>query len=159
MVVFGLAVAVEGLAKGRHVTVVKAKRSTLARYSIPFLHGLQAATGYTLMLIAMTFSMELMFSVVLGLAVAYAVFFRLPPPANDDDNDISDPYQLRQHVTTNPCCEFMEEESKETIMTGVRARRPPRANNRGTSNNREEDLTLILEGEEEGVTPSIDTTI
>jgi len=135
---FALAVAVEGLAKFRHVVVAKSKRNNnnkLARYSIPVLHGLQAAAGYMLMLIAMTFSVELLLSVVAGLAVGYAIFFRITI-----DND---PYQLRQHVTTNPCCEFMEEESKETAAALLLTTR--------TDNN--DDLTLILEGEEDESPP------
>jgi len=153
-----MAVAVEGLAKFRHVVVAVAKskargnssssRTTaVARYSIPVLHGLQAAAGYTLMLLAMTFSLELLCSVVAGLATGYAIFFKLPTPAADGGAD-NDPYQLRQHVTTNPCCEFMEEESKETAGNGLR---PPSAAAARLQNNSggEEDLTLILEGEEE----------
>lgn len=54
------------------------------------------------MLIAMTFSVELFFSVVLGLGIGYTVFF------------LSADADLRhQHITTNPCCDFFEEHPTE----------------------------------------------
>ena len=165
IVVFGLAVAVEGLAFFRHVTVAKSKKQArqqqqqqqrsslvLARYFIPVLHGLQAAAGYTLMLIAMTFSLELMCSVVMGLATGYAIFFVV---FEGDD----DPYQLRQHVTTNPCCEFMEEESRET--TTIMSNSNQNARGGGGANNvsnGEDDLTLILaEGDADAGAPTNNT--
>ena len=134
--VFCFAVAVEGLAKVRHGTVriviqngrtpttthhtttatsLAASASTssqrrllllLLRYCIPPLHGLQALTGYALMLVTMTFSVELLAAVVLGLAVGYAVFFGVT------DGDV-------QHVTANPCCEFMQEETRESLLFGM----------------------------------------
>ena len=167
LLVFAWAVAVEGLAKFRHVTVAQCKQQQqqrsntsntfstammmmmVRRYSIPLLHGLQAAAGYTLMLIAMTFSLEMIGSVVVGLATGYGIFFKLSPTIpNSSSSDTaggsdSDPYQLRQHVTTNPCCEFMEEESKETI-SGFQSN----SRNRG-----EDDATLILEGDDDLAPP------
>jgi len=148
---------VEGLAFFRHKTVAKSKQQArqqqqqvLARYSIPFLHGLQAAAGYTLMLIAMTFSLELMCSVVMGLATGYAIFFVV---FEGDD----DPYQLRQHVTTNPCCEFMEEESKETTIITSNNNQNARGGANNVSNG-EDDLTLILaEGDADAGAPTNNT--
>jgi len=54
------------------------------------------------MLATMTFSVELLFSVVLGLSLGYAIFFQT-----------EDAFLAERHVTTNPCCAFMEEEAKE----------------------------------------------
>lgn len=170
--------AVEGLAKFRHVTVAQwklqhqqqrsssssnntttAATAAVRRYSIPVLHGLQAMAGYLLMLIAMTFSLELLGSVVAGLATGYGIFFKLPPisaAADGHGGDPNDPYQLRQHVTTNPCCEFMQEESKETSILaagGAGMRRPMAAtgfqSNASRSREGDVNLTLILEGEED----------
>lgn len=63
------------------------------------LHGLQAFLGYILMMITMTFSIELLLCVCLGLGVGYFLFF-------DDKSGA-------KHVTTNPCCTFMEGEATE----------------------------------------------
>jgi Ctr copper transporter family len=154
--VFFFAVAVEALAKLRHVTVQMARGSgvtqrrnnasttsvsgwkrRILRYCIPVLHGLQALTGYTLMLVTMTFSVELLVSVVTGLAVGYGIFFRLTNNSNDNDND--NDRMLRQHVTANPCCEFMQEETKESFAT-------------------ESSTLILLNGEEEAssrMTPTV----
>ena len=173
ILVFAGAVAVEGLAKFRHVTVAQCKlqqqrssniitttstnMATVRRYSIPLLHGLQAAAGYTLMLIAMTFSLELLGSVVVGLATGYGIFFKLSPTetSGSDNAGDNDPYQLRQHVTTNPCCEFMEEESKETTITASAGglRRPPTTGFQSNGSRGEDDSTLILEGDEDQAPP------
>ena len=170
ILVFAWAVAVEGLAKFRHVTVAQCKlqqqrssnttstnTATIRRYSIPLLHGLQAAAGYTLMLIAMTFSLELLGSVVAGLATGYGIFFKLSPTetSGSDNAGDNDPYQLRQHVTTNPCCEFMEEESKETTITASAGglRRPPITGFQSNASRGEDDSTLILEGAEDQAPP------
>ena len=187
ILVFGLAVAVEGLAKFRYVTVAQWKlqqrvnsssgttttttaAATLRRYSIPVLHGLQAGAGYLLMLIAMTFSLELLCSVVMGLATGYGIFFKLSPADNYPASrssaaaDGDDPYQLRQHVTTNPCCEFMQEESKETSSVAASAgMRRPIATAAGFQSNArsqvgDDNLCLILEGEEDPAPSVRDST-
>ena len=118
--VFALAVLVEGFSKLRHKVVRAAKEQrrrqrqsssprsfyrhpALLRLAVTSLHGLQALLGYILMLVAMTFSLELLLCVCCGLAVGYAVFFQ--SSAEEDD--------VVAHVTSNPCCEFMEEESRE----------------------------------------------
>ena len=105
--VFALAVLVEGFSKLRHKVVRASKQQpshlppALLRLAVTTLHGLQALLGYILMLVTMTFSMELLFCVCCGLAVGYAVFFQ-----TSQEEDLI-------HVTSNPCCEFMEEESRE----------------------------------------------
>ena len=45
----------------------------------------------------MTFSVELFLCVVVGLGLGYAIFY------NDEDT----------HVTTNPCCNFIQDEANE----------------------------------------------
>jgi copper transporter 1 len=67
------------------------------RLTIAVLHGLQALVGYILMLATMTFSVELFSSVILGLGIGYSLFY------SDDD----------WHVTTNPCCNYMQDEANE----------------------------------------------
>jgi len=67
------------------------------RLAIAVLHGLQALVGYILMLTTMTFSVELFCSVIFGLGIGYCLFY------SDDD----------WHVTTNPCCNYMQDEANE----------------------------------------------
>jgi hypothetical protein len=109
-----LGVFVEGVSKLRHRTVKAAKRAHVSgdqqrwnpkflRFSITLLHGSQAFTGYILMLATMTFSIELLLSAVFGLALGYAIFFQTEEHYLGDSG----------HVTTNPCCSFMEDEAKE----------------------------------------------
>lgn len=52
------------------------------------------------MLATMTFSVELFFCVLVGLGSGYAIFY--------DENDT--------HVTTNPCCNFIQNEADERIL-------------------------------------------
>ena len=70
---------------------------------IIYLPGAQALLGYIVMLATMTFSVELLACVILGLSLGYGIFFK---PA---DVFLENP----GHVTTNPCCAFMEEEVKD----------------------------------------------
>jgi hypothetical protein len=109
-----LGVFVEGVSKLRHRTVKAARRAHVSddlqrwnpqflRFAITVLHGSQALTGYILMLATMTFSIELLLSAVFGLALGYAIFFQTEEHYLGDSG----------HVTTNPCCGFMEEEAKE----------------------------------------------
>lgn len=187
--VFVFAVAVEGLARVRHATVVRVRKTTatavaalsrqtnngnssnrnnigshrttaatsgtmwwmkrrrmVLRSLIPVLHGLQALAGYTLMLITMTFSVELLCAVVSGLAVGYAIFFRLSDNNNHNSDDNDDRLLLRQHVTTNPCCEFMQEETVESfvretaaVVVGASESEPLLSNN----NDDEEETTVL----------------
>mmetsp|Transcript_13917 Transcript_13917/g.21704 ORF Transcript_13917/g.21704 Transcript_13917/m.21704 type:complete len:327 (-) Transcript_13917:67-1047(-) len=103
--VLALAVVTEGVSKVRYVIQRRfrqarrtSRRSPLQhRCAIASLHTLQALLGYVLMLVTMTFSLELLFTVILGLGVGYFLFF------SEDD----------QHVTTNPCCSFMQNEADE----------------------------------------------
>lgn len=130
MGVFLLAVSVEGFSKLRH-RVVRAARQNASlgqtskalwlRSTVTLLHGMQALLGYTLMLVTMTFSLELLMCVVAGLAVGYAIFFQqmgcLFDASDDGVDSVSDE---ARHVTSNPCCEFMSEESREVMPTDDR---------------------------------------
>jgi hypothetical protein len=102
-----LAILAEGISKFRHKLSKKAKLSTLTkaearnfRLTQTGLHGIHALTGYSLMLAAMTFALEFMVCVIMGLVIGYAIFG-------------GDTYS---HVTTNPCCAFLEDEANERIL-------------------------------------------
>ena len=99
-----LSMATEGISKLRHHLSVKSRLVTTSlatkrRLSVlqTFLHGVHALTGYVVMLATMTFSLELLLCVIFGLILGYACF---------SGYDYS-------HVSTNPCCAFLEEEAQE----------------------------------------------
>lgn len=94
--VTALAIATEGISALRlrlHKSMVP---GTKRKATIMAMHGFQAFMGYMIMMVTMTFSVELLLCVVLGLGIGYGIFF--------DDATAS-------HVTTNPCCSFMEDEA------------------------------------------------
>ena len=95
-----LSIATEGLSKTRSL-LSKRLKGGIKRWTITLLHGLQALVGYILMLATMTFSVELLFCVIVGLGIGFAIFY--------DDED--------SHVTTNPCCNFIQEEFNERAST------------------------------------------
>jgi len=104
--VLALAVVTEGISKFRYVVQRRfrqARRTSSVRSplkhrcAIASLHTLQALMGYVLMLVTMTFSLELLLTVIVGLGLGYFLFF------SEDDH----------HVTTNPCCSFMQNEADE----------------------------------------------
>jgi hypothetical protein len=101
--VLALAILTEGISKLRFIAQLKFAHEShrRRRWSITMLHGLQAFVGYMLMLATMTFSVELFFCVLLGLGIGYAIFY--------DENDT--------HVTTNPCCNFIQNEADERLIT------------------------------------------
>ena len=123
LAVFGLAVLVEGSSKLRQV-LVKRSRDYVFRQSshrpyhfskntaltlwrlvgVPGIHALQALLGYILMLATMTFAVELLLAVVLGLGVGHAMFFPFDPTAAQP---------TVTHVTSNPCCQFLEQEARD----------------------------------------------
>lgn len=102
-----LAIFTEAISKFRHNLSRQAKISTVSkagarkfRLTQTGLHGIHALTGYSLMLAAMTFALEFMVCVILGLVIGYAIFG-------------GDTYS---HVTTNPCCAFLEDEANVRIL-------------------------------------------
>jgi copper transporter 1 len=108
--VFLLALLTEGISIWRHALSRRAKtlasnsqqapnEARMLRAYQTCIHGFHAMTGYILMLAAMTFSLELMASVIIGLVVGYLVF------GGDGFN----------HITTNPCCAFLEDEANEFV--------------------------------------------
>jgi Ctr copper transporter family len=101
--VVAFAVAVEGLTKLRQYQQqqqqllqqqLPRRSASLLVMLVPLLHGLQALAGYLLMLIAMTYSVELLVSVMIGLAFGYRIFFYRIPAAH-------------RGISTNPCCDFL----------------------------------------------------
>lgn len=132
MGVFLLAVSVEGFSKLRHRVVRAARLNAMQgrtskalwlRSSVTLLHGMQALLGYTLMLVTMTFSLELLMCVVAGLALGYAVFFQqLACSFDTSDDEVDSVSDEARHVTSNPCCEFMSEESREVTPANDRVR-------------------------------------
>lgn len=103
--VFLLSFATEGVSKYRY-TLTAARRPSgrharrTRQIVISSLHGAQAFLGYIVMLATMTFSVEILFSVVLGLSAGYYHYFA---------GEIG----LEGHVTTNPCCNYMQDENKD----------------------------------------------
>jgi len=100
-----LSFATEGVSKYRHTLatrpLVREQQSRRMRQIIiSALHGVQALLGYVVMLATMTFSVEILISVVVGLSVGYYYFF-------------AGEVGLEGHVTTNPCCSYMQEESND----------------------------------------------
>lgn len=99
-----LAIATEGISKYRHNLSSRSRKSDATRSELKKisliqtgLHGLHALTGYVLMLATMTFSIELLLCVITGLVIGYFIFG-------------GDSYS---HVSTNPCCAFLEQEANE----------------------------------------------
>jgi Ctr copper transporter family len=105
-------------------------------WALPVLHGVHAFLGYLLMLVVMTYSLELLLSVMAGLMVGYWVFFLTGHPSavrrgGADRRDAGDPeetigmisgtdgpelsqqptqYLLEQQwsaAASNPCCDFL----------------------------------------------------
>jgi len=113
--VFILAMVTEGISKLRHrlsvqarlLTTSKAKRRQLS-VVMTFLHGFHAFAGYVVMLATMTFSLELLLCVVFGLTLGYVVFGG----------------ESYSHVSTNPCCAFLEEEANERSQDGAAQNSP-----------------------------------
>ena len=102
--VFFLAVLTEAISKLRHKLSLRARiistplpeRRRIAIFQT-LLHGLHAFIGYIVMLATMTFSLELLCCVISGLTTGYFVFGG----------------ESYSHVSTNPCCAFLEEEAQE----------------------------------------------
>eukprot|EP00566_Odontella_aurita_P001495 CAMPEP_0113553588 /NCGR_PEP_ID=MMETSP0015_2-20120614/15696_1 /TAXON_ID=2838 /ORGANISM="Odontella" /LENGTH=239 /DNA_ID=CAMNT_0000454673 /DNA_START=291 /DNA_END=1010 /DNA_ORIENTATION=+ /assembly_acc=CAM_ASM_000160 len=93
------------------------------------LHGLQALLGYLLMIAAMTYSIELLLSAIVGLIIGHGTFFEriYSDGATDDEmnaegsaeTDIGDDVAGANTVSTNPCCAFMNDEAVEAVQKDV----------------------------------------
>lgn len=102
--VFVLAMLTEAISKLRHnlnrksrsvsTSLTERKKLKLAQTA---LHGLHAFVGYIVMLATMTFALELLVCVVVGLTFGYLLFGG----------------ESYSHVSTNPCCAFLEDEANE----------------------------------------------
>ena len=106
-----LAILTEGISKLRFLAQITLSSSSHCchrhrRWIMTLLHGLQAFVGYLLMLATMTFSIELFLCVLVGLGSGYAIFY--------NEND--------RHVTTNPCCNFIQDEADERILGKIQER-------------------------------------
>jgi len=89
------AMSVEGVSRLRRVVAHRAQKSApeeRGRYSLyqTSLHGLHALSGYLLMLVTMTYSWELILSVIVGLMIGFFLF-----------SDAT-------RTTSSPCCAFLE---------------------------------------------------
>eukprot|EP00979_Chaetoceros_neogracilis_P010872 scaffold2612_cov267-Chaetoceros_neogracile.AAC.65 len=67
-------------------------------------HGSQALLGYILMLTAMTYSIELILSAIIGLSLGFYIFYKEKGslPTN-------------QSTSPSPCCEFLEEIEEDNL--------------------------------------------
>jgi hypothetical protein len=99
-----LAMTTEAISKLRHKLSVKARNVATdqsERKKLVFvqtlLHGVHAFVGYIVMLATMTFSLEILICVISGLTLGYLTFGG----------------ESYSHVSTNPCCAFLEEEANE----------------------------------------------
>ncbi|CAJ1958916.1 unnamed protein product [Cylindrotheca closterium] len=106
--VFCLAVFTEAISKMRHKLSLRARdvstplpeRRKIAIFQT-LLHGIHAFIGYIVMLATMTFSLELLCCVIFGITTGYFVFGG----------------ESYSHVSTNPCCAFLEDEAQERTFT------------------------------------------
>ena len=74
-----------------------------ARLILTAFHGGQAFMGYIIMLAAMTYSVELMLSAVIGLSIGFYIFHK--PRGMLTANQSSSP---------SPCCEFLDDNADES---------------------------------------------
>lgn len=107
--IFGLAIMVQGSRQLRYKLIpsrdlgmrssrwTRLWRSHKIRASA--LHATQALVGYLLMLTTMTFAVEFLLAVVLGLGVGHALF--------DESHAATAP-------ASNPCCDFLEGPGRES---------------------------------------------
>jgi hypothetical protein len=152
--IFLLALVVEAISTFRYRIVQVAKKAhrrsegtagtssrtsvVCLRLSVTVLHGVQGLLGYMLMLATMTFSVELLAAVVLGLALGYGFFFQRAEALG------------RLHVTSNPCCSFLEGEARETMRASevTQAEEEEAPEIEEERNNEEEAETSVMTGVE-----------
>lgn len=90
------------------------------RLCLSFLHGFQALIGYLLMLAAMTYSIELLLSAILGLVIGNSIStnvmakFQDTTRRNDDEATADD--EVGFVPASSPCCEFVEDANLTTAL-------------------------------------------
>ena len=86
--------------------------NNIGKCKIFILHLLQSALGYVGMMIAMTYSIELLSSIVFGLGLGYAYFFKVGNGnGNSSGNSASNNGNYSEGLSTsNPCCTFVNED-------------------------------------------------
>mmetsp|Transcript_4478 Transcript_4478/g.10810 ORF Transcript_4478/g.10810 Transcript_4478/m.10810 type:complete len:224 (-) Transcript_4478:462-1133(-) len=101
LLVVALGIATEGINRWKHSVNMNSNRNNNNNNKLikACLQALSIASAYLLMLVVMTYSLELLLCVVLGLMIGYYVF----------DGDAI-------HHSGTPCCNFWQEEP-ETTMT------------------------------------------
>jgi len=80
------------------------------KYKLFLLHLLQSFLGYIGMMIAMTYSLELLFCTVFGLGLGYAYFFVVSSGTTVIGNETSNVNYSQVVSTSNPCCNFVNED-------------------------------------------------
>lgn len=112
ILVTGLGILLEALPHWRRKYIARLERiegnDDKVQLVSSALHGCQALLGYLLMLVAMTYSIELLFSAILGLSIGYYLFYkqRRNRFTSGNGNEV-------QPSSTTPCCEFLEEENEQ----------------------------------------------
>jgi len=133
--VFIMGIVTEGITRLKHEVSQKARETSNTRrasklwYMQTCLQGLNALAAYMLMLAIMTYSLELLCCVVLGLMVGYFLF----------EGD------LYNHGAGSPCCNFLEDDNERDnddgmIATLVEALLPPLADNNNDGDNDEGNI-------------------
>jgi len=114
MGVVGLGILVEALPLWRFKYLARVERDGLDREGknvtlvLSAFHGLQAFLGYLLMLGAMTYSIELLLSAVVGISLGHNIFYKKRQilRRNQSSNDaIVD--------SGTPCCEFLQDDADD----------------------------------------------
>lgn len=118
--VIGLGILVEAVGLWKMVYLSRmSMRSQKQKVRLSCIHTLQAFLGYMLMLVTMTYSLELLLCAVFGLSTGYSLFFQSKwkltnrKESNGDSNE-SSPSPLSSSGlegmvgASNPCCEFMD---------------------------------------------------
>eukprot|EP00553_Chaetoceros_curvisetus_P012574 CAMPEP_0204635210 /NCGR_PEP_ID=MMETSP0717-20131115/31061_1 /ASSEMBLY_ACC=CAM_ASM_000666 /TAXON_ID=230516 /ORGANISM="Chaetoceros curvisetus" /LENGTH=195 /DNA_ID=CAMNT_0051653897 /DNA_START=188 /DNA_END=775 /DNA_ORIENTATION=- len=87
------------------------------RFALTCFHSIQALVGYVLMLVVMSYSVELMLSAVLGLGLGYFMSYKkkLSRSRSNSSEAGEDQQEQQQHsivetVTSSiPCCDFLQD--------------------------------------------------
>ena len=145
------AMSVEGVSRLRRVVAHRAQKSApeeRSRYSLyqTSLHGLHALSGYLLMLVTMTYSWELLLSVIVGLMIGFFLF-----------SDAT-------RTTSSPCCAFLEPTLESPTSAGAGGANPANYGAVETSEPRTEVAARIngrscCKGESVSEGPNIESSV